>query len=93
VAFVWILVHFYTKARVAAEVRKIVKSEMKYEAKRVAAKAIRDACNYGEIYDAINKEIDDACDFGAIYRLVNFGSANSLERIEIDDFDYETDAE
>jgi len=94
VAVVCTLVHFYIKARVATEVRKIIKSELKYEVKRVAAKAIKDACNYGEIYDAINKEIDDACDFGAIYKLVKYGSADDLASIEIDAYeDYEKDTE
>jgi len=93
VAAIIALAHFYIKARVAADVRKIIKLEMKYEAKRAAAKAIKDACYYGEIYDAINKEIDDACDFGAVYRLVKFGSA-ATPSTETDDYEeYNSDTQ
>ena len=89
VAVLLIIVHLYVKMRVAADVRKIIKLEVKYEAKKAAARAVKDACHYGEIYDAINKEIDDACDFGAVYRLFKYGEQPQDIVVE----DYKVDEE
>jgi len=95
IAVAFVILHFYIKARVAEEVRKTAKAKMKYIAEVAAEKAIADACNYGEIYEAINKEIEDSCSFGDVYKLVKHGTVTKYTPIEIDedlgDLEFDTD--